>query len=98
MTPIIRKYEDDFQLYAESLRSNLNDILTRITTLLNDAQVFSTLASAQRIARSAGASGPIGSLWESAVANASHLVALHAVLEDLKTEALLREILTEEVK
>lgn len=95
---IIEKYENECQLYAESLESNLNDIVTRVTTLLNDARVFSTLASAQRIARSAGASGPIGSLWESAVANASHLVALSKVLEDLKSEALLRAIYEEEIK
>jgi hypothetical protein len=97
MTPIIDKYENECQLYAESLRSNLTDILNRLQSLLDDTRVFSTLATAQRIARSAGSCGPIGSLWESAVANASHLVALHKVLEDLKTEALLRTIEEQEV-
>lgn len=97
MTSIIEKYENESRLYAESLEGHLNDILARVQSLLNDARVFSITASAQRIAGSAGASGPIGSLWESAVANASRLVALHKVLEDLKTEALLRTIEEQEV-
>lgn len=91
MTPTIRKYQDEYARLAVQLEQNLTVIVNRANSLLDDLRVFSALATAERINI-----GVIGHEWEKSVAISARLVAIHEVLESVKSEALLRAIYGEE--
>lgn len=67
----------DAEAREEAIARSLAEIISRATDLLADLRDPDKASWAvQRILQSAGASGPIGSLWEKAVADASRLEAI----------------------